>query len=591
MYGNIILYIVETIILLLLLTFSPLRHLPKLPLETDNKGHYIMSCHCRSDTCFPHHLHLLLLLLLLSLSISSIFFSFSNASPHLQHLQTIQPSEVIHGDGYSEVISWRTRRSVAEVADNSSLILAKSRTYRRDPFDGFKEYTGGWNISNKHYWASVGFTAAPFFVIAAAWFVIFGLTLFCICLYFSCCRKEPYGYSRACYALSLFFLILFTLAAIFGCIVLYTGQGKFNSSTTNTLDYVVSQADVTNSNLKNVSEYLSSARNIHVDQIYLPQDLQSKIDDIQSKINATSSTLSVKTKDNSRKIQRVLNIVRNVLIVVAAVMLLLAFIGFLLSVFGVQCLVYTLVVLGWLLVAGTFVLCGVFLLLHNVVGDTCVSMEEWVQNPTAHTALDDILPCVDNATAQDILTRSKNVTYQLVGIVDQVIGQVANHNYPPSIPPPLNYNQSGPLVPALCNPFNSDLSSRTCASGEVDFKNATEVWKSYVCQVSGNNICTTTGRLTPQILDQMNSAVNVSYGLYHYTPFLVDLMDCTFARQTFSDITRVYCPGLRKYTQWIYVGLVIVSAAVMFSLIFWVIYARERRHRVYTKQFMNGRGH
>jgi hypothetical protein len=27
-----------------------------------------------------------------------------------------------------------------------------------------------------------------------------------------------------------------------------------------------------------------------------------------------------------------------------------------------------------------------------------------------------------------------------------------------------------------------------------------------------------------------------------------------------------------------------VSSAVMLSLVFWVIYARERRHRVYTKQ-------
>lgn len=86
----------------------------------------------------------------------------------------------------------------------------------------------------------------------------------------------------------------------------------------------------------------------------------------------------------------------------------------------------------------------------------------------------------------------------------------------------------------------------------------------------------------------MTAAVNVSYGLYHYGPFLVDLQDCTFVRQTFSDISIKYCPGLRKYTQWIYVGLVIVSAAVMLSLIFWVIYARERRHRVYTKQFMIG---
>jgi len=50
---------------------------------------------------------------------------------------------------------------------------------------------------------SVVFTAVPFFVVAAVWFVIFGLTLSFICLCYCCCPKEPYGYSRLAYALSL----------------------------------------------------------------------------------------------------------------------------------------------------------------------------------------------------------------------------------------------------------------------------------------------------------------------------------------------------------------------------------------------------
>jgi hypothetical protein len=85
----------------------------------------------------------------------------------------------------------------------------------------------------------------------------------------------------------------------------------------------------------------------------------------------------------------------------------------------------------------------------------------------------------------------------------------------------------------------------------------------------------------------MAAAVNVSYGLYRYAPFLVNLEDCTFARDTFTGISNDHCPDLRRFSAWIYVGLVIVSAAVMFSLIFWVIYGRERRHRVYTKRHMH----
>ncbi|XP_023001562.1 uncharacterized protein LOC111495659 [Cucurbita maxima] len=481
-------------------------------------------------------------------------------------------------------LSKTTGRNLAEATvDNSSLILAESRTQRKDPLNNFELYTGGWNIRNKHYWASVSFTAAPFFVIAGVWFIVFGLCLMLICLCYCCCRREPYGYSRLAYALSLIFLILFTIAAIVGCGVLYTGQGKFHSITTSTLDYVVSQAETTVVNLRNVSDYLSAAKKIGVASAFLSGDVKGKIDDIDRKLNSSATTLSQKTGDNSKDIQTVLNHIRLALIILAAIMLLLAFLGFLFSVLGMQSLVYSLVIIGWILVAGTFILCGVFLLLHNVVEDTCVSMNEWVQNPTAHTALDDILPCVDNATAQETLAQSKNVAFQLVTVVNNVITGIANRNFPPNVGQPFYFNQSGPSMPILCSPFHSDLTDRSCASGEVELHNATTVWKNFVCEASAFEICTTPGRLTPTYYSQMAAAVNVTFGLYKYGPYLVSLEDCTFVRQTFTDIKNDYCPGLRRYTQWIYVGLVLVSAAVMLSLVFWVIYARERRHRVFTK--------
>ncbi|XP_042507406.1 uncharacterized protein LOC122083610 [Macadamia integrifolia] len=268
----------------------------------------------------------------------------------------------------------------------------------------------------------------------------------------------------------------------------------------------------------------------------------------------------------------------------AAVMLVLAFLGFLLPILGLKIIVNILVIIGWILVAGTFILGGVFLLFHNFVADTCVAMDEWVQNPTAHTVLDNILPCVDNATARESSLQSKQVTFQLINVVNQYIGIVANRDFPPYLTR-VYYNQSGPLIPFLCNPFDPNLMDRKCVVEEVDLDSARRVWKKYVCEVSANGICSTQGRITPSIYNQMAAAVNVTYGLYRYSPFLVGLQDCTFVRDTFTQIIRENCPGLQRYSKWVYIGLVIVSAAVMLSLIFWVIYARERRHRVYTKQY------
>ncbi|KAJ0495232.1 putative transmembrane protein [Helianthus annuus] len=77
--------------------------------------------------------------------------------------------------------------------------------------------------------------------------------------------------------LSLILLILFTILAIVGCVILYTGQGKFYHSTTKTLDYVVSQANTTAQNLRNLSDVLASAKKIGVAQVFLPVQVQSTL--------------------------------------------------------------------------------------------------------------------------------------------------------------------------------------------------------------------------------------------------------------------------------------------------------------------------
>ncbi|KAL1551346.1 hypothetical protein AAHA92_19204 [Salvia divinorum] len=473
------------------------------------------------------------------------------------------------------------RRSV--LGNETVLVLAEERTRRKDPLDDLNYYTGGWNISNEHYFASVLYTGSTLFLIASFWFVLFGIFLLLSCMYFCCCRQRSYGYSRVAYALSLILLTLFTVAAVVGSIVLYTGQGKFHDSTKDTLEYVLGQADSTVGNLKSFSSYLTSAKTVGVDQVFLPKDVLNNIDKVNTLVTSAADTLGSATQDNKDDIFNSLNTVGLILIIVAAVMLTLAFLGFLLSVSGLQFLVYILVIVGWILVALAFILCGVFLVLHNVLGDTCVAMSDWVGNPTAHTALDKVIPCVDKATAEEARSQSKEVTFQMVQLVNGIIANVSNRNLPP-IAGPLSYNQSGPLVPLLCNPYNPDKSDRiTCIPGEVGFTNATQVWKNYECQVV-NSKCTTVGRLTPSMYDQMSGAVNVSYGLYHYGPFLTNLVDCTFVRDTFDAIHKEHCPDLRLYSRWVYIGLLMVSEAVMLSLVFWVVYARERRHRKYTKQ-------
>ncbi|WVZ12516.1 hypothetical protein V8G54_017046 [Vigna mungo] len=262
----------------------------------------------------------------------------------------------------------------------------------------------------------------------------------------------------------------------------------------------------------------------------LPLDIElgPDLDDIKLKIDRAADTLSNKVTANSKTIRKAIDGVRLALVIVAVVLFFVAFLR--LSI---------LVVIGWILVTCPLVLWATFIFVHNVTGDTCVAMDEWVVNPTAHTALDDIFPCVEKKAVLETYLRSKILTYKIVETFDKVISNFTNSN-----------TQSGPLVPLLCNPFNSDLTRRNCSSGEV--------WKNFTCEVSLSEKCTSAGRLTQSIYTKLGDAVNVTYGLFEYGPFFANLVDCSFVRKTFKDISTHYCPPLRRYCEQVYLGSVLV---------------------------------
>ncbi|KAK1268284.1 hypothetical protein QJS04_geneDACA024878 [Acorus gramineus] len=427
-----------------------------------------------------------------------------------------------------------------------SLVLAAERTKRPDILSKFRWYEEGWNITDRHYWA----------VLRAS-----------------------------------------SLQST-GCILLSVGQNEFHSEALGTLNYVVNQSDFAVQILKNVTEYLSIAKTINVDQVDIPLDAKNKIDKLNVDLNNAASMLSEKTNDNSNKIRSVFDDARCALIVVAAVMLLLAIIGFLLSILGHRHAMYIFIFSGWVLVAVTFLLLGAFLILNRhveiqssvlVSGHlcaseyTCIAMDEWVENPQAETALSSILPCVNEQTTNQTLHQSKQVIFELVNVVNTAISNIANTDFIDKRNP-YYYNQSGPPMPSFCSPVDSQLNLQDCEPHEVSFANASTVWRNYTCMVSDSGMCISPGRVTPDIYNQLVSAVNASYALYYYAPFLLSLQNCGFVRATFNSIISHYCPRLEHDLEMVNAGLALISTGVLLCLVLWILHAnRPQREEVFVK--------
>ncbi|XP_051146316.1 uncharacterized protein LOC127261920 [Andrographis paniculata] len=474
------------------------------------------------------------------------------------------------GSWKDEIMSSITQVPGRGADDTPKLVLAANRTERPDILSEFRKYRGGWDISDRHYWASVGFTGAPVFILAVLWFVVFGAALL---VYYICgrklniCGQSSSWSSKIC----IIFLAVFTSAAVTGCISLSVGQEKFHKETFDTVDYLVNQSEYTVHVLRNVTGYLSLAKNISVAKNFLPSDVMDDIDRVNLELENSADTLEVKTNENSAEIQKIFDAVESALIAVAVGTLLVSILGLVLSIFRHGHIIHIFIVSGWLLVTITLILCGASTIIDNSISDACMAMEEWVENPHSETALSDILPCVDESTTNQTLFKSKQVINDIVNIVNEFLGSVANSNPNPTPNPSSSYyNQSGPSIPPLCYPYDSELQDRNCSAQELSFDNATLAWRSYACVATEDGVCTTTGRLTPEMYAELVAAVNVGYALEHYAPPLLNLRNCNFVRDTFRNIARNYCPPLEYYIGVVDAGLALISAGVMISTALWI---------------------
>ncbi|WZZ46428.1 hypothetical protein YC2023_042687 [Brassica napus] len=156
-------------------------------------------------------------------------------------------------------------------------------------------------------------------------------------------------------------------------------------------------------------------------------------------------------------------------------------------------------------------------------------------DPHTETTLSSILPCVDEQTTNQTLAQIKVVINIIVTVVNTFVYALANTN--PSPGQNFYYNQSRPPMPPLCSSFDSNMEDRECSTWELSIGNASSVWESYICEVTKSDVCTTVGRVTPEIYKQLVVAVNESYALEHYTPPLLAFGIATL-EEVFADPHR-----------------------------------------------------
>ncbi|KAG2379738.1 uncharacterized protein HKW66_Vig0165170 [Vigna angularis] len=470
--------------------------------------------------------------------------------------------------------------------NNSIIPLAATRTYRIDPSNDFNYYDGGWDITNTHYYMSLAFSGVPPVAVAVCWFfmVAISFTLIALLSCCGCCKgKHSAECSRIIYVVSLSFIVLFLIMTAIGGFFLYTGLERFQITANDVSDVLVTKANSIFNIVQNVVTNLAAAKNIQVAGFTLPDDIKQGIEMAEDFTNE-ADIIRNQAEKTARISMEFLNAVSESLIIVGSMMLILAAIGFMVSFFGWKVVVYILLFFGWILVTITFLLSSLSLVVHNGVADTCVAIDEWVQHPRSESALSKLLPCMDEATTQKTLDISKNTSYLVVNLVNEFVVNVANNDNPPMADKDIKYNQSGPALPLICNPFFPNMTERKCDTMEITLKGAPTAYQGFLCDTSPSGVCITVGRLTPSLYSKVMVATNLSDSLYRNGPIFAGLLNCSFVIATFDQINDHDCPSFKRNSHQIFVGLVVVSTAVMFSVILWVLFVKERQVQMSAKK-------
>ncbi|CAF2172312.1 unnamed protein product [Brassica rapa subsp. narinosa] len=105
------------------------------------------------------------------------------------------------------------------------------------------------------------------------------------------------------YILSLIFLLFVTLIEIIGCLLLSLGQIRYNKSMTETLAYVMRQADSMVSQRRAISEHLATAKQMGVRQVFLPANVQTEIEQIGVKLSSSIAAITGKATNSSSDIK------------------------------------------------------------------------------------------------------------------------------------------------------------------------------------------------------------------------------------------------------------------------------------------------
>lgn len=472
-------------------------------------------------------------------------------------------------------------RKLLQVQPSSQTQLLAVRGDRRDPLDNFRKYRGGYDVTNKHYWASVVYTGIYGFAIGAAWLLLGALITLGACFKLCCCRRPKVAErrSRAYYWIPRILAFLLSLFAIGVIITMFVRNSQLHDRAFKVRDSIAASANDATSTVRNVSNTLSNV-DTTVSKYNIEGLNSSTLSSTVRNLNQQADSIDNTVDNNVNTINKLINGIEITLIVLLSIALFLVVMGLLSALMGWRTIYFLIILLGWLIAALTWILFGIFFAANNVTSDTCQAFSEYLATPS-NTTLDELLPCVDLATAASASNVVRQGVNNIVAQAERSLTQIEQTSAALGRPVTLP-TVCDPIGPAPAFEYNSN-----CPNGTVTLGGLPGVVAPFVCAAEPvTQACLGAGQFVSRTNDtQIMDLSSAGQSLVTIIPTVTRLTNCSIVYNTFEDIVNNQCPPTKRALRNIWIPLLLLSIALTLLSLDWIF----ANHRNKKERYASGR--
>ncbi|KAM7263365.1 hypothetical protein ACFE04_001048 [Oxalis oulophora] len=422
--------------------------------------------------------------------------------------------------------------------------------HRPDPLNHFSHYNAGFNVTNKHYWASTAFTGVYGVVIAGVWMLCgVGYGIFVVAQKLassgSSSPSHPptssehiYRYYVAVFVLVIFFTILVIIASGF---VLAANQSSMKR--TKRLKNTILDAG------QNVQQAIRKVITglTEIQYQLLPYDPQ-----MTHQLNLTTHQLRRESRVIHNYVQKnghyvnmgiqtsyivhlVIVIVNLTLVVTALDSLMICYSASVMHLMHWHPGFIAVIFLCWILTMLCWVFTGFDFFLHNFAEDTCLALNDFEENPQ-NNSWSSMLPCLEPTYKNKILIE---VGFVIHTFISQLNSRISELSVPLGLDQDRSKKELG--IGKICDPFtgspNYSYVPRSCPKNDVPIGNLSQILSRFTCFNDESSLqCIVSGKFIPETSYNEASAYSCSIQeIINIFPDLQDLTDCSIVK-TVKDI-------------------------------------------------------